>query len=118
MSAETQTRTPLDIGEHGWRVYPRDELFTRIGRELGRPEPQVDHQSIRVRAGWETEVAHIMVNSDINGEPYLSVSKEEKYKTKALYRPRRGGVDIHDAEDFRRFMQAMTEAGQRAGWIS
>jgi hypothetical protein len=114
---KTEQKDPLDIGEHGWRVHERDELFTRLGRQLGDPEPQVDHQSIRVRAGWEREVAHIVVNSDVNGEPYLSVSKQEKLKTKQLYRERRGGVDLHNAEDFRRFMQAMQEAGERAGWV-
>src|SRR3954451_425826 len=105
------------IGEHGWRVYERDEGLEQIARSIGRPEPQVDHQNIRVRAGWGHQLAHVMVNSDVNGEPYISINKEEKYKTKDLYRQLRGGVDIHTPEDFRRFMQVMQEAGERAGFV-
>lgn len=111
------TDTVNNIGEHGWRVYERDELFTRLSSHLRVPEPQVAHQSIRVRAGWDGEVASIVVNSDVKGEPFISISKEQKYKTKDLYRTLRGGVDIHNAEDYRRFMQVMQEAGERAGWV-
>lgn len=117
MQETEQREQPLDIGEHGWRIYSRDDWAIRMSSELGHPDPQVDHQSLRIKAGWGREVAHIMVNSDVNGEPYVAVTKEEKYKTKQLYRHRRGGVDLHNAEDFRRFMQAMEEAGQRAGWM-
>jgi hypothetical protein len=111
------TLNTLDCGEHGWRVYPRDPVLVRLAASLGHPEPRVDHQSVRVRAGWGREVAHIAVRSDVDGNPFIAVSKQERMKTKALYAQRRGSVDIHDAEDYRRFLQAFIEAGQRAGFI-
>lgn len=106
----------IDIGEHGWRVYKRSETLETIARNLGHPEPEVEHQSVRVRAGHGDEVAHIVINADVNGEAFVSISQERKLRTKPIYRSGRGGFHLHSAEDFRRFMQVMTEAGERAGW--
>lgn len=107
--------TALNVGEHGWRRIEPDPTLEAIHACLGHA-PSRGLDTVRVRCGWGDEVAHVTVNSDVNGHPFVNVHKERKLKTKTLYRST-GSPDFHTAEDFRRFMQVMEEAGRLAGFL-
>jgi hypothetical protein len=113
MSSGTQFNAS-SIGEHDW-IEQSTQQFKRVACGwVNRPDgPQ--HPAATDR---KPEVAMVLVREDLYGKALVAIGTSTVLKTCDHYGPGSHGLDFHDAESYQNFMQALTEAGQRAGFIN